>query len=315
MNLRLPSWPVNCTDASGNQIPPALGWEAGGPAPGRSAALLRPLRRRLPARPDRLPRRRLEHEGPRRLHRLGPAHPPVRLAPCRQRFPLLNPPLGPRPSAPLPHARPPRPPTGSRATPSAPSCPRPSAKPLASTAPANAPPTGSMSAKPKAAASLTAPLQFSLPCGRDSSAQAGSTRIPSASSCPPACCWPTRRSEDSLAGTPTRDCRKVSERRCQAGGADVIHGVPAEMPLTPYASQIICGVWLGKSDSIRPPTRNSNALPTEVQDELLARAKLLEAFGPVLGRPRVDNLNGSRHANMKELRFTAAGGLASRVGL
>jgi hypothetical protein len=27
-----------------------------------------------------------------------------------------------------------------------------------------------------------------------------------------------------------------------------------------------------------------------------------------LGRPRVDTLNGSRHANMKELRFAAADG-------
>ncbi|MGH9584210.1 MAG: type II toxin-antitoxin system RelE/ParE family toxin, partial [Bryobacteraceae bacterium] len=30
-------------------------------------------------------------------------------------------------------------------------------------------------------------------------------------------------------------------------------------------------------------------------------------FGPQLGRPRVDTLNGSRYANMKELRFSAAG--------
>ncbi len=49
-------------------------------------------------------------------------------------------------------------------------------------------------------------------------------------------------------------------------------------------------------------------LPVAVQDELLAHAKLLEAFGPTLGRPRVDTLNGSRHANMKELRFRAARG-------
>ena len=28
-----------------------------------------------------------------------------------------------------------------------------------------------------------------------------------------------------------------------------------------------------------------------------------------MGRPRVDTLNGSRHANMKELRFTAGGGV------
>ena len=46
-----------------------------------------------------------------------------------------------------------------------------------------------------------------------------------------------------------------------------------------------------------------------VQDELLAHIAVLEAFGPQLGRPRVDTLKGSRHANMKELRFDAAGGV------
>ncbi len=51
------------------------------------------------------------------------------------------------------------------------------------------------------------------------------------------------------------------------------------------------------------------ALPIAVQDELLAQATLLEAFGPALGRPRVDTLNGSRYANMKELRFQAADGV------
>ena len=49
-------------------------------------------------------------------------------------------------------------------------------------------------------------------------------------------------------------------------------------------------------------------LAEEVQDELLAQMKLLEKIGPSLGRPRVDTLNGSKHANMKELRFAAAGG-------
>ena len=47
----------------------------------------------------------------------------------------------------------------------------------------------------------------------------------------------------------------------------------------------------------------------EVQDELLAQAKLLETFGPQLGRPRVDTLKGSRYPNMKELRFEAVGGV------
>ena len=51
------------------------------------------------------------------------------------------------------------------------------------------------------------------------------------------------------------------------------------------------------------------ALTEDVQDELLAHAKLLETFGPQLGRPRVDTLNGSKHANMKELRFDAANGV------
>jgi hypothetical protein len=51
------------------------------------------------------------------------------------------------------------------------------------------------------------------------------------------------------------------------------------------------------------------ALAQDVQDELLANAKLLQQFGPQLGRPRVDTLNGSRHANTKELRFDAAGGV------
>ena len=36
--------------------------------------------------------------------------------------------------------------------------------------------------------------------------------------------------------------------------------------------------------------------------------RLLQHFGPHLGRPRVDTLHGSRHANMKELRFRAADG-------
>jgi hypothetical protein len=46
----------------------------------------------------------------------------------------------------------------------------------------------------------------------------------------------------------------------------------------------------------------------DVRMEILALARLLQQFGPHLGRPRVDTLNGSRHANMKELRFSAADG-------
>jgi hypothetical protein len=49
-------------------------------------------------------------------------------------------------------------------------------------------------------------------------------------------------------------------------------------------------------------------LSEAVQDELLAHSRLIEQFGPTLGRPRVDTLKGSRHANVKELRFVADGG-------
>ena len=49
-------------------------------------------------------------------------------------------------------------------------------------------------------------------------------------------------------------------------------------------------------------------LDEDVHTEILAMAGLLKQFGPQLKRPRADTLNGSRHANMKELRFSAADG-------
>lgn len=52
-----------------------------------------------------------------------------------------------------------------------------------------------------------------------------------------------------------------------------------------------------------------DALSEAVQDELLAFAALLAVYGPQLGRPHADTLSGSRHANMKELRFKADGGV------
>jgi hypothetical protein len=51
-----------------------------------------------------------------------------------------------------------------------------------------------------------------------------------------------------------------------------------------------------------------NHLHEDVRTEILALARLLQRFGPQLGRPRADTLYGSRHANMKELRFSAADG-------
>lgn len=46
----------------------------------------------------------------------------------------------------------------------------------------------------------------------------------------------------------------------------------------------------------------------DVRRELVAAAKAIELAGPKMGRPHVDTLNGSKHDNMKELRFKAHNG-------
>lgn len=69
---------------------------------------------------------------------------------------------------------------------------------------------------------------------------------------------------------------------------------------------IIRGTWIGEiGDECAP---EFDALHEDVQTEILALSRLLQQFGPQLGRPRVDRLKGSRHARMKELRFSAAHG-------
>ena len=51
------------------------------------------------------------------------------------------------------------------------------------------------------------------------------------------------------------------------------------------------------------------AMSRTVRLELLAITGLLELLGPALGRPHADTLAGSRHPNMKELRFVADNGV------
>ena len=46
------------------------------------------------------------------------------------------------------------------------------------------------------------------------------------------------------------------------------------------------------------------ALDEKLQDELLAHAKLLAEFGPNLGRPTVDTLKGTSHANIQQPEMT-----------
>ena len=43
-------------------------------------------------------------------------------------------------------------------------------------------------------------------------------------------------------------------------------------------------------------------LDEDGQAEIIAKVELLKLLGPRLARPHADTLNGSKHANMKELR-------------
>ncbi len=49
-----------------------------------------------------------------------------------------------------------------------------------------------------------------------------------------------------------------------------------------------------------------NSAGVAAQAEIIAKVELLKLLGPALGRPHADTLNGSKHANMKELRAGTA---------
>jgi hypothetical protein len=48
-------------------------------------------------------------------------------------------------------------------------------------------------------------------------------------------------------------------------------------------------------------------LNEDAKVEIMVKVELLKLLGPRLGRPHADTLNGSKHANMKELRADTAG--------
>ena len=103
----------------------------------------------------------------------------------------------------------------------------------------------------------------------------------------------------------------TTHRRATAGvnmrGADEASGslfsyvdlearIPARHPLRKIRQVV--------DDALASLDAEFSALTEGLQDELLAHANLLATFGPQLGRPMVDMLKGSKHANMKELRFS-----------
>lgn len=52
----------------------------------------------------------------------------------------------------------------------------------------------------------------------------------------------------------------------------------------------------------------TNQFDEDMQNEVLSKARALEIGGPSIGWPYVDTLNGSKHPNMKEFRFSYQGG-------
>ena len=78
------------------------------------------------------------------------------------------------------------------------------------------------------------------------------------------------------------------------------------MYCVPYYKEV---GWVVEIDDEFEP--EFDELHENVRTEILALTRLLQQFGPQLGRPRVDTLNDSSHANMKELRFNAADGWGS----
>lgn len=66
----------------------------------------------------------------------------------------------------------------------------------------------------------------------------------------------------------------------------------------------IDSAWeIGFHDDFAPEFRGFSKV---IQDALFALLIKLRQFGPQLGRPDVDTLNGSQFPNMKELRFSVA---------
>jgi hypothetical protein len=69
-------------------------------------------------------------------------------------------------------------------------------------------------------------------------------------------------------------------------------------------------VWVVNVDLI---TDWLAGLDERSHDLVIAALELLAERGPLLGRPLVDTVNGSRHSNMKELRPGSAGRSELRV--
>jgi hypothetical protein len=104
------------------------------------------------------------------------------------------------------------------------------------------------------------------------------------------------------------DFHKLDDDALRASPADAGQP-PQNMALTPL--WLLCHTWdmswaVEIADEFLP---EFTRLQEQVRIETEALSLLLEQFGPRLKRPHADTLKGSRHSNMKELRFKAADGV------
>ncbi len=90
--------------------------------------------------------------------------------------------------------------------------------------------------------------------------------------------------------------------------AGVMDSKTLNMVLTPYPVLGTMGCMEWDVQYHADYLTELEAEPEAVQDEVLSLVGLLKMFGPQLGRPHCDTLNGSRYTNMKELRFTLPDG-------
>ena len=65
------------------------------------------------------------------------------------------------------------------------------------------------------------------------------------------------------------------------------------MPLKPYVLEAIMSDLIWLVELCNELAAEWDLIPEDAQDEILAHGRLLELFGPQLGRPRADTLNGS----------------------
>ena len=71
-----------------------------------------------------------------------------------------------------------------------------------------------------------------------------------------------------------------------------------------YKPYLISGWDVEIGDEFEPEFKE---VSEDVRAEILAHARLLQQFGPQLGRPRVDTLNDSRHANIERASLQRSG--------